>query len=102
MSYLDQVTEQDFGMSTGDWREFAAELAADADQLIAENCKTIAAKDAGIARLREAMEGCMPALEIGLESARVISIFGDERPNAIRAAIAEARAALAQVAEVPK
>ncbi len=71
-------------------RHAAAEIANEADA-------AIAAKDAEIARLREALIDCIPALEIGLESSRVISIFGDDRPDQIRDALAQARAALAGV-----
>lgn len=96
-----------------DARHAAAEIANDAQREIDDTAKKLAvakeiikalrelhaAHEAEIARLREVLEVSIPALEIGLESARVISIFGDERPNAIRDAMAKARAALAQVAE---
>ena len=32
-----------------------------------------------VARLREALECCIPALEIGRDAAHVISVFGDDR-----------------------
>lgn len=55
-----------------------------------------------VARLREALECCIPALEIGRDAAHVISVFGDDRGATISDALAKARAALAQVAEVPE
>lgn len=60
----------------------------------------VAAKDAQIARLREALDDCLPALEIGLNAAQVISVFGDDRGATIRDALTRARAALAPVAGV--
>ena len=57
-------------------------------------------KDAEIARLRDAIESCIPALEIGRDAAHVISVFGDDRGATIGDALAKASAALAQVAEV--
>ena len=59
-----------------------------------------AAKVAEIARLREALIDCIPALEIGLEAAGVIGTLGDGRPTTIRDALKQARAALAPAAEV--
>ena len=55
-----------------------------------------------VARLREALECCIPALEIGRDAAHVISVFGDDRGATISDALAKVRAALAQVAEVPE
>ena len=47
--------------------------------------------------LRYALDECVPALQIGLDAAQVISVFGDDRGATIRCALTEARAALAKV-----
>lgn len=97
-----------------DARHAAAEIANEAQREIDDTAKKLAVAkeiitalrevcathDAEIARLREALECCIPALEIGRDAAHVISVFGDDRGATISDALAKVRAALAQVAEV--
>lgn len=54
---------------------------------------------AKVSAAQDALEDCIPALEIGLDAVRVISTIGDDRTATVRNALAKARAALA---EVPK
>ena len=99
-----------------DARHAAAEIANEAQREIDDTAKKLAVAkeiitalrevcathDAEVARLREALECCIPALEIGRDAAHVISVFGDDRGATISDALAKVRAALAQVAEVPE
>lgn len=62
-----------------------------------EDARKYAEARGEIARLREALECCIPALEIGIDAAQVISVLGDDRGATIRGALAQARAELAPV-----
>lgn len=86
--------------SKSDIRGDAAAIAAQADIELAELRLDRQRKDAEIARMREALTECIPALEVGLDAAGVIGTLGDGRPATIRDALKQARAALAPAAEV--
>ena len=72
----------------------------DMHDAVIDDARKYTAAQAEIARLRDAIESCIPALEIGRDAAHVISVFGDDRGATIGDALAKASAALAQVAEV--
>ena len=72
----------------------------DMHDAVIDDARKYSAAQAEIARLREALTECIPALEVGLDAAGVIGTLGDGRPTTIRDALKQARAALAPAAEV--